>query len=662
MCGIAGLFRPGGGEEGLLSGTARRMTETLAHRGPDASGIWIRPSCGVALGHRRLSILDLSEAGAQPMRSDCGRLTITFNGEIYNHLDIRLALDAQNAAPNWRGHSDTETLLYAIRHWGVALALQRLSGMFVFALWDEREQTLTLARDRFGEKPLYYGWSGRDLVFGSELKALAMHPEWAPSLDRAALTSFMRYAYVPAPSTIWTGIKKLPPASFVTFAVDAAAGTMPEPNAYWSLRDHVVAAQGMRISDETEAVGELQRLLSIAIKRQCLSDVPLGAFLSGGVDSSTVVALMQAQASQPVRTFSIGFRDGAFDEAEDAGQIAAHLGTAHTELYVNPDTAMDVIPLLPRMYDEPFADSSQIPTHLVAALARQHVKVALSGDGGDELFGGYNRHVWGVDLAARLSRIPAPLRRMLSLFLSAISPEPVDTIARLAQPLLPARLQVRRVGDQAAKLARILEAGSRDELYRLLCSIDDDPARTILQGEEREGWLGNEMAELAAPIDALDRMTLADSLSYLTDDILQKVDRAAMAVGLETRVPFLDKDVVEFAARITPAMKVRAGRGKWLVRQVLYRHVPQRLVDRPKSGFSVPLDAWLRGPLKSWTLDLLSPSRLQLEGLFNVALVERRLYEHLNGTRNHGYWLWNVLMFQAWYAQWHSKVSPAALR
>ena len=654
MCGIAGLFRPGGGDDGFLSGTAKHMVEALAHRGPDASGLWTNASAGVAFGHRRLSILDLSEAGAQPMRSDCGCFAVTFNGEIFNHLEIRSELEAAGAAPNWRGHSDTETLLYAVRQWGVAAALQRFSGQFAFALWDEQGRTLTLARDRFGEKPLFYGWCGRDLVFASELKALAVHPAWSPSLDRAALTAFMRYCYVPAPSTIWTGIKKLPPASFITFAADAAPAAMPAPKPYWSLLEHVVAAQAIRITDEREAIAELQRLLSIAIKRQCLSDVPLGAFLSGGIDSSTVVALMQAQASQPVRTFSIGFRDGAFDEAKDAGKVAAHLKTSHTELYVDPKTAMDVIPLLPRMYDEPFADSSQIPTHLVAAMARQHVTVALSGDGGDELFGGYNRHVWGGDLQARLGKTPAPLRRMLSLLLSAVSPEPADTIARLACPLLPARFNFRRAGDQIAKLARIVGAESPDQLYRSLCSIDDDPSHTVLQGEERGTWSDQEMAGLAVPLDPLDRMTLADSLSYLTDDILQKVDRASMAVGLETRVPFLDKDVVEFAARIPPSMKVRAGRGKWLVRQVLYRHVPPNLVDRPKTGFSIPIDDWLRGPLKPWASDLLSPARLKFQNLFNVALVSQRLGEHMSGRRNHGYWLWSVLTAQAWCDAWYA--------
>lgn len=654
MCGIAGVLRPGGGDPDALAGLAARMADTLAHRGPDGSGVWSSPSAFVALSHRRLSILDLSSAGAQPMRSECGRFAVTFNGEIYNHLDIRAELDAAGAAPNWRGHSDTETLLYAVRQWGVAAALQRFSGMFAFALWDEKKQTVTLCRDRFGEKPLYYGWSGRDLVFASELKALATHPDWSPSLDRAALTAFMRYSYVPAPFCIWTGIRKLPSASFVTFAANAEPGSMPASEPYWSLREQVVAAQGARITDEAEAIDELQRLLSIAVKRQCLSDVPLGAFLSGGIDSSTIVALMQAQATQPVRTFTIGFREGAFDEAEDAREVARHLGTLHTELYVDPKTAMDVIPRLPRMYDEPFADSSQIPTHLVSALARRHVTVALSGDAGDELFGGYNRHVWGGSLNGRFGSMHPALKHLIGSLLGAVSPEPAGMIARLLEPLVPSRFGVRRAGEQASKLSRIIRSKSFDDMYQLLCSIDSDPAQTIVQGQERKTWSTEEMDRLATTLGPLDRMTLADSLSYLTDDILQKVDRAAMAVSLETRVPFLDKDVVEFAARIPSHMKLRGRRGKWLVRQVLYRHVPEKLVDRPKTGFSIPIDDWLRGPLKSWVCDLLQSRRLKLQDLFDAGVVARRLEEHMAGRSNHGYWLWNVLMVQAWHDAWCS--------
>ena len=652
MCGIAGLLRPGGGDTSALAGLAGAMTATLQHRGPDAENVWTNDRAGIAFGHRRLAILDLTEAGAQPMHSECGRFTITFNGEIYNHLDIRKELEAIGGAPNWRGHSDTETLLYAIRQWGIADAINRFVGMFAVAVWDEAEQELTLFRDRFGEKPLFYGWSGRDLVFASELKALAAHPDWSPSLDRPALTSFMRFCYVPAPQTIWRDVRKVPSGSLVTFAANAPVRVMPQPVQYWSHRNCVVAGQGRRIENEADATDEFERLLSQAISRQCLSDVPLGAFLSGGVDSSTVVALMQKQSSQPIRTFTIGFSEGGFDEAGEAREVARHLGTSHTELYVDAKTAMDVIPKLSRMYDEPFADSSQIPTHLVASLARQHVTVALTGDAGDELFGGYNRHVWGTKLNARLSGLPRPVRSVLGAVLAAVAPEPANTLVQLLEPVLPKSLRTRRAGDQVAKIARIVGAKSADDLYRLLCSIDSTPSTSVIGGHETASWADSEMNEIASPLDPLDRMTLADSLSYLSDDILQKVDRAAMAVSLETRVPFLDRDVVEFAARVPPSMKIRDGRGKWLVRQVLYRHVPAALIDRPKTGFSIPLDQWLRGPLKSWAWDLLAPARLRQQGLFEARRVELMLHQHMSGRRNHGYWLWNVLMVQAWHDEW----------
>lgn len=652
MCGITGLFRPGGGDASTLAGLAGAMAATLQHRGPDAKNVWTHDRAGIAFGHSRLAILDLTEAGAQPMHSECGRFTVTFNGEIYNHLDIRKELEAIGGAPNWRGHSDTETLVYAIRQWGIPEAMNRFTGMIALAVWDEAKQELTLCRDRFGEKPLFYGWSGHDLVFASELKALSIHPDWSPSLDRSALTAFMRYCYVPAPQTIWSDVRKLPSGSLVTFAANAPVRVMPQPVQYWSHRDCVVAGQGRRIENEADATDEFERLLSQAISRQCLSDVPLGAFLSGGVDSSTVVALMQKQSSQPIRTFTIGFSEGGFDEAGEAREVARHLGTSHTELYVDAKTAMDVIPKLSRMYDEPFADSSQIPTHLVASLARQHVTVALTGDAGDELFGGYNRHVWGTKLNARLSGLPRPVRSVLGAVLAAVAPEPANTLVQLLEPVLPKSLRTRRAGDQVAKIARIVGAKSADDLYRLLCSIDSTPSTSVIGGHETASWADSEMNEIASPLDPLDRMTLADSLSYLSDDILQKVDRAAMAVSLETRVPFLDRDVVEFAARVPPSMKIRDGRGKWLVRQVLYRHVPAALIDRPKTGFSIPLDQWLRGPLKSWAWDLLAPARLRQQGLFEARRVELMLHQHMSGRRNHGYWLWNVLMVQAWHDEW----------
>jgi asparagine synthase (glutamine-hydrolysing) len=651
MCGIAGLLRPGGGDASVLRDLAKNMADRVAHRGPDAHDVWIAESAGVAFGHRRLSILDLSSAGAQPMHSECGRFTVTFNGEIYNHLDIRAELEASGGAPNWRGHSDTETLLYAIRRWGVAEALRRFSGMFAFALWDAREQTLTLCRDRFGEKPLFYGWVGRDFLFASELKSFAAHPAWNPQLDRDALTAFMRTAYVPAPHCIWTGLRKLPPGSMVAIHAKSAPG-LPEPESFWSLVDHFSSVQHELLTDEQSATDELERRLSVAVQRQCLSDVPLGAFLSGGIDSSTIVALMQKQSSRPVKTFTIGFAEAEYNEADDARRVAAHLGTDHTELMVDPQTARNVIPHLPQMYDEPFADSSQIPTHLVSALARKHVTVALSGDAGDELFGGYNRHVWGAALHGKLSRWPRSLRRGAARALLAIAPEPAGTIANWFQPLLPPHLKVRRAGDQIAKFARILGSSSLDEMYRLLCSTESDPGSVVLGGREAATWAGARTAEIGDDTDPVTRMALADALAYLSDDILQKVDRAAMAVSLETRVPFLDIGVVDLSCRTPASMKIRDGRGKWLVRQVLHRHVPRELVERPKTGFGIPIDGWLRGPLRDWAGDLLSPQRLRRQGLFDADRVARALDEHQRLRRNHGYWLWNVLMAQAWHDEW----------
>lgn len=659
MCGIAGIFRAHGGAGVSLTDSVGRMTDALAHRGPDAGGIWPDTTGMVCLGHRRLSILDLSDAGAQPMHSDCGRFSVTFNGEIYNHLEIRGELEAAGAASGWKGHSDTETLLCAVRHWGIESALQRFNGMFAFAIWDAREHELTLCRDRFGEKPLFYGWIGGDFVFASELKALSRHPQWSPSIDRRAMTAFMRYSYVPAPWTIWEGVRKLESGSFIIMSPAVSSGEFPKPRAYWSMREHVAAGQHQRLNDPSAATGELERLLSAAVKRQSLSDVPLGAFLSGGIDSTTVVALMQKQSSQPIKTFSIGFAEADFNEAVHARGIAQHLSTDHTEMVVSPTDARNVIPKLAGMFDEPFADSSQIPTHLVAALARRSVTVSLSGDGGDELFGGYNRHVWGARLQSRFGPLPIPVRRLLRRLLGLVSPEPVNSIGQVAGRLLPQRYRILRAGDQLAKIARIVNSNTFNEMYRRLSSIDDDPTLAVIGGSEPQSWFTAQMSAIDQTLDPLDRMTLSDALSYLSDDILQKVDRAAMSVSLETRVPFLDKDVAEFSCRVPPDMKVRDGRGKWLVRQVLDRHVPERLIDRPKTGFGVPLDDWLRGPLKPWASDLLSPARLIRQGLFDATRVSQMWSEHCSG-RNHGSWLWNVLMAQAWTDTWYSPASTAA--
>jgi asparagine synthase (glutamine-hydrolysing) len=660
MCGIAGVFRPDGGDERDLVDRTSLMTATLFNRGPDAGGIWTDEVSGIALGHRRLSILDLSDAGAQPMRSRCGRFTVTFNGEIYNHLDIRRELEASGDAQGWNGHSDTETLLRAIQSWGVEEALKYFNGMFAFALWDARDRALTLCRDRFGEKPLFYGWIGSDFVFASELKALASHPLWNVSIDRRAMTAFMRYSYVPAPWTIWDGIRKLEPGSFLSIRQRATRGSFPESQQYWSMRDCVGVGQRRRLDDAVAATEELELLLSAAVKRQSLSDVPLGAFLSGGIDSSTVVALMQKQSALPVKTFSIGFAEAEFNEAAHAREIARHLATDHTELIVAPGDARNVIPKLADMFDEPFADSSQIPTHLVAALARRSVTVSLSGDGGDELFGGYNRHVWGSRLHLRLGSLPVSLRRVLASLLLLVSPEPTNTIGMVAGKALPPRYRILRAGDQVAKIARIVNSMTFDEMYRKLSSIDDDPARAVIGGREPPSWFSRQMNAIDWPMESLDRMTLSDALSYMPDDILQKVDRAAMSVSLETRVPFLDKEVAEFSCRVPPAMKVRGGQGKWLVRQVLDRHVPRKLIERPKTGFGIPLDDWLRGPLKPWASDLLSSERLARQELFDASRVSRIWNEHLSRSRNHGSWLWNVLMAQAWADRWYRPASLSA--
>lgn len=593
------------------------------------------------------------------MQTDCGRYSITFNGEIYNHLDIRRQLESENGAPDWRGHSDTETLLYAVRHWGIESAVRRLVGMFAFAIWDAKEQSLSLCRDRFGEKPLFYGWIGSDLVFASELKAFVKHPEWQATIDRRALTAFMRYSYVPAPFTIWQGIRKLNPGTFVVLDSDARRGHWPEPKPYWSMRDEVIAGQRERFTNSNTAIDRLENLLSASIARQSLSDVPLGAFLSGGIDSSTVVALMQKQSAGPVRTFSIGFSEASFNEAEHARRIARHLQTAHTELIVTPSDARAVIPKLADIYDEPFADSSQIPTHLVSSLARTAVTVSLSGDGGDELFGGYNRHVWGDRLHSKLQNIPAPMRRLIGRVLRLVAPEPANSIGEIAGRILPDRFRILRAGDQMLKIGRIVESQSLDEMYRRLSSIEDSPVATVIDGEEPRSWFNSQMESISSDLDNLDRMTLSDALSYLSDDILQKVDRAAMAVGLETRVPFLDKDVVEFSCRVPSSMKVREDGGKWILRQVLYRHVPRHLVERPKTGFGIPLDDWLRGPLKLWAADLLSSDRLVRQGLFNEPQISAKWRDHQLG-QNHGSWLWNVLMAQAWVDRWsQSSTAPA---
>jgi asparagine synthase (glutamine-hydrolysing) len=624
------------------------MADTLLHRGPDTDGVWVDERAGVGLGFRRLAILDLSPQGHQPMRSTDGRYTIVFNGEIYNYLTLRAVLETEGHAPDWRGHSDTEVMLAAFSAWGVERTLVRMVGMFAFALWDSQERTLHLARDRLGEKPLYYGWAGSAFVFGSELKALRAHPGFRREVDREALALYLRYGYVPTPWSIYRGVRKLPPASHLALSADGLAHRAdPAPAPYWSVEESARSGLAHPFEGDDEAAASaLDALLRDAVAGQMIADVPLGAFLSGGIDSSTVVALMQAQSSQPVKTFTIGFHEDGYDEASHARAIAKHLGTDHTELYVTPREAQDVVPLLPQLYDEPFADSSQIPTHLVSRLARQRVTVSLSGDGGDELFGGYNRYFWGTALWRRIGWMPPGGRALVANAITLLSPAAWDGVFRALGPLLPAKLRQPAAGDKAHKMAGLIATPDREALYESLVALWREPG--VVRGAPEELCdTPARFGTVEAP-EVAQRMMYLDAVSYLPDDILVKVDRAAMGVSLETRVPLLDHRVVEFAWRLPFGMKVRDGRGKWLLRRVLAQYVPRELFERNKMGFGIPLEHWLRGPLRAWAERLLDPRRLDGEGWFDPAPVRRLWQQHLSGDWNRQHALWTVLMFQAW--------------
>jgi asparagine synthase (glutamine-hydrolysing) len=653
MCGIAGFLAPDRRlAETELSSIARGMADTLRHRGPDSSGIWSDPEAGVALGHRRLSIIDLSPEGHQPMASASGRFVISFNGEIYNFPVLRRELEGLGIA--FRGHSDTEVLLAAIDAWGLDGALPKLAGMFAFALWDRRSRTLHLVRDRLGKKPLYFGWAGRDLVFASELKAFYEHPAFVPEIDRGAQVLLLRHGYVPAPLSIYCGVFKLPPAGWLAIppGIEGLRGSSLSDRVrfYWSAR--AVAERGIAEPlelDEQEAIDQISRLIGRAVGERMIADVPLGALLSGGIDSSTVVAFMQQQASRPVKTFSIGFHESGYDEAADAEPIARHLGTDHTELYVTPDQARAVIPRLPEIYDEPFADRSQIPTFLVAQLARQDVTVALSGDGGDEVFGGYNRHFYGPWVWRRISSWPLSTRKQFARLVTAIPPRSWDTAAGYLYQLLPRSSRQPTPGYRLHKLAGLMAADSPQAIYRRLTSYWQDPASLVIDGGDPA--TADERVGLPEGADFAQMMMYLDEVTYLPDDILAKVDRASMAVSLEVRAPLLDHRLIEFAWRLPGSMKIRQRQGKWILRQVLDRHVPRQLVDRPKQGFDVPIDSWLRGPLRDWAETMLDPSRLAAEG-FAPGSIRAAWSEHLNGARNLGETLWPVLMFQAWRERW----------
>jgi len=665
MCGIAGILAGRRVDRTL----AQRMIRALEHRGPDDEGLWVDEEAKIALGQRRLAIVDLSPQGHQPMVSHDGRWVLDYNGEIYNHAALRAELDEMGPR-EWRGHSDTETLLEAIATWGLTRALQRSVGMFALALWDRKLRKLHLARDRFGEKPLYYGWVGTDFVFASELKAIRLHPHFGNAINRTALGLLASRSYIPAPLSIFEALFKLEPGCILTIEPSAVGNPQARPPAvgasaggialdrYWSYRDVVEAGLADPIVDEQEALERLDAAMAASIAGQSMADVPVGAFLSGGFDSSTVVAFYQRHSSTPIRTFSIGFEEQGYDEAPYARAVAEHFGTAHNERYVTVREAQALLPALPSMYDEPFADSSQIPTHLVSKFAREQVTVALSGDGGDELFGGYNRYFGAARLWRNLRRLPGPVRRMVGNGFADLPPSAWNRLASL----LPSHRQPPHFGYKVQKAFRIMgDASALDDVFHAFLDEWHLLPSPVLGADGSARACPFDL-NVARGSDAV-RMMYCDAVSYLPDDILCKVDRASMAVSLEARVPFLDHRVAEVAARIPESMKIRGNKGKMILRKLLYRHAPAEMFERPKAGFGFPVGQWIKGDLRPWAEDLLDERRLREDGYFDVALIRKRWAEHLSGTRDAGFSIWAILMFQAWLRHGEtSALAPERLR
>ena len=646
MCGINGFFSK---SSSTFNNVIVKMNSAISHRGPDTNGTWFDENSGIVLGHQRLSIIDLSAAGNQPMLSNSQRFVLTYNGEIYNHLEIRKELERSNANIKWSGNSDTEVLLEAIDFWGVENTLQKIDGMFAFGLWDQKTRSLILARDRIGEKPLYFGWQGKGdnkvFIFSSELKSLKVHPEFNREINRDAIALQLRHISIPAPYSIYKNIYKLLPGHYLQLSEnDLKNNLLPQSKIYWSLAEKAIYGYDNQLSlSEASIQNDLEKQLHSTVKKQMISDVPLGVFLSGGTDSTIIAALMQSQSDQPIKTFTIGFDENNYDEAKYAKKISKHLGTNHTELYISSKTAMEVVPKIPTIYDEPFSDSSQIPTFLVSELAKQQVKVALSGDGGDELFCGYNRHVMSKKFSNIFRLVPISFRKTLSSGLHSISPQSWNKISTL----LPGLKNHTNFGDKIHKFGYALKAKTLYDLYYILRSHWQNPTEVVIDSKEPGTFLTQFRPNLHK-LNIQQQMMVLDTLTYLPDDILVKVDRASMASSLETRAPFLDHKLIEYVWKIPHALKFKNGQGKWILKKILNKYVPSNLTERPKMGFGVPLDIWLRGPLRDWAENLLNEKRLKHDGYFTEKLIRDKWKEHLSGKQNWQDLLWNVLMFQAW--------------